>query len=102
MPERKVRALEIKLLHIGNVAAKGQGAGDDGAGRCAADEIEIIAEPECLAMPGPENRLDALEKRDRQRAAHPAAIQRKNALGAGAEKMTVAGSGLRRGTAIGW
>ena len=69
-------------------------AGDDGARRGAADKIEPVAEPDLAAHPLVKKLFDALEGRDRDRAAHPAAIEREDPFWPRAEHMIVARTGI--------
>jgi hypothetical protein len=71
---------------------KRQRAGDQRAGRGAADEVEPVAEPNLLAETFRENVLDALQERDRDRAPHRAAVEREDAFGPRAEQVPVAGA----------
>src|ERR1700675_75158 len=89
--EGKRRQLEIEVFHLRRAVSERQRAGDDRACRSAADEVEIVAEADLLAVAFAEQRLDALEKSHRQRAAYATAVERQHPLGAGTEQMAVAG-----------
>src|SRR4029077_20822084 len=60
--EGKRRQLEIEVFHRGGAVAERQRAGDDRARRSAADEVEIIAKADLLAVALAEQLFDALEK----------------------------------------
>jgi hypothetical protein len=89
--ERRRRKPEIKLLHLRRAIAERQRAGNDGSGRSAADEIEVIAETDVAPVMLAEQRFHALEKGNGERAAYAAAVQREKTLWSGAEQMAVAG-----------
>ena len=86
----------IELAHLAGPVAERQRAGDDRAGRGAADQVEMIAEPDLLAVVLGEDLLHALQERDRDRAAHAAAVERQHPLRPGAEELVVAGARVFR------
>ena len=80
----RAKAVVERLESLDRHAA-GEAGGDDRAGRRAADEIEIVAEQRsCRSEPRSEQGLDGLEKFERENAPDAAAVERKNALWAGA------------------
>ena len=105
-PERTLehlrRQLEIKPLDIRGRETHRQRAGNDGPGGRPADEIEPVAEMSRLLQVFRQNRFDLLEERNRDRAAHAAAVEREHALGSRTEEVpvTVAGAVTPRGPAI--
>ena len=80
----------VEVFHVGGAIAERQRARDDRARRGAADEIEMVAEPDLLAVVLGQHRLDAFQERDRDGAAHAAAVERQDPLGAGTEQVAVA------------
>src|SRR6185312_13747117 len=86
----------IEFPHLSGAEAKRQRAGDDRAGRRAADQIEMIAEPDVLAEVLGEDLLHALQKCDRDRPAHAAAVERQHALWSGTKKLVITGAGIFR------
>lgn len=90
----------IKLAHLGRTIAKCKSTRDDRAGRRSSDEIEPIAEQSPPAFNFLDERLQPLQKSNRDCPSNTAAIERKHSLGARPEKMSVARrqtSDLRRG-----
>ncbi len=94
------RELGVELLHLGGAEAERQRARDDGPGRGAADQVEVIAEPDLLAVMLGEDLLDPLQERDRDGAAHAAAVEREDALRARPEQMPVAIARESRGAVV--
>jgi len=90
----------IKLAHLGRPIAKGQSTRDDRAGRRSSYEIKLIAEQSPPAFNLLDERLQPLQKSNRDCPSNTAAVERKHPLGARPEKMSVARrqtSDLRRG-----
>ena len=90
----------IKLAHLGRPIAKRKSTRDDRAGRRPSDKIKPIAKQSRSAFNFLDERLQPLQKPDRDCAANTAAVERKHPLGARPEKMSVARrqtSDLRRG-----
>ena len=72
---------------VGGRKAERERGGDDRAGRRAADQVETVGKPHRRALMRGEQRLDPLEKGDRDHPAHAAAIEGEDCLagfGAGA------------------
>ena len=70
--------------------AERERARDDRAGGRAADQIEMVAEPDLLPGLRAQDRFDPLQERDRDDAAHAAAVERQDAFRPGPEQMPVA------------
>ncbi len=92
--EGERRELGIDLAHLRGAIAERERAGDDRAGRRAADKLEMVAQSDRPAVMLREQRLDALEKRDRDRPTHAAAVERQHALGPRPEQLIVARAGV--------
>src|SRR5262249_40130988 len=90
----------VKLAYLGGPIAKCKSTRDDRAGRRSSDEIKPIAEQGRPAFNFLDERLQPLQKPDRDCPSNPSAVERKHPLGARPEKMSVARrqtSDLRRG-----
>jgi hypothetical protein len=92
-PEHDRGEIEIEALDVLHRVAHRERGRNDRAGRGAADEIEIVAEPHLLLEVLGQHLLDLLEEGDRDRAAYAAAVECKDAFRAGAEQMAVARAG---------
>jgi hypothetical protein len=61
------------------------------------NQVEMVAEPQILAVLFLQDGLDALQESNRDRAAHAAAVKRENPLTTGAEQVPIARQGKIRG-----
>ena len=86
------RQPEIEFLDLLCAKPERERAGDQGAGRGAADEVEPVAQPDLAGQAFRKNGLDALQKRDRDRAAHAAAVEGENSFRTRTEQVPVAGA----------
>jgi hypothetical protein len=86
----------VEFAQFAGPIAERKRARDNGAGRRSADEIEPIAEPRRPAFDLVDERLQPLQKSDRDRAADAAAVERKHALGTRPKKVPVARRELGR------
>ena len=89
----------VELSDLLGAKAQRDRAGDDRAGRGAADEVEVVAEPDRPAVMLRQQGFDAFEKSDRDRPAHAAAVEREHPLRPGTEQLVVARAGVAVGRA---
>src|SRR5262249_14018951 len=90
----------IKLAHVGGPIAKCKSTRNDRAGRRSSDEIKPIAEQSRPAFNFLDERLQPLQKSNRDCPPNTSAVERKHPFGSRPEKMSVARrqtSDLRRG-----
>src|SRR5262245_32638883 len=98
MTEHVVGEIEIEAQDIRFRVAERERAGDDRAGRGAADEIEPVAEMDLLlAEVLAQHALDLLQESHRDSAPHATTVEREQALRARIKQMTVAFAFERRG-----
>src|SRR5262249_11080308 len=89
--------VEVEALDSLDAVTERKCAGNDGACRGSTDEVEVVAEAD--ARPRPvghgaaamfrKDGLDAFEERERERAAHTAAVKRQNSFRSGTEQMPI-------------
>src|SRR5579871_316955 len=87
------RELQIALNQRAHFHTERQSGRNDRARRGAANEIEVIAEPERIAVALTQDLFETLEIGERNDAANAAAVERENPLRAGFEKVTIAFQG---------
>src|SRR5436190_17602145 len=71
----------VKLAHVGRAIAKCKSTRDDRAGRRSSDEIKPVAEQSPPAFNFLDERLQPLQKSNRDCPSNTAAVERKHPLG---------------------
>src|SRR5262249_46970758 len=97
-PEHFGGEIEIETQNVRGGVAERERAGNDRAGRGAADEIEPVAEMDLLLAEAlAQHALDLLQESHRDSAPHAATVEREQALRARIKQMAVAFAFERRG-----